>query len=583
MPPQLAPIFEGRSLADILRSGLQQHQAGQLDAAEAAYRHVLRQLPDHPDALHLLGLIAFHRGQHDAAVESIGRAAVLRGDIALYRNSLVSPLLALGRLEEAEAQSHAALRLAPDLAEAHGNLAVVLRRLGRDAEAEASYRAALALKPDFLDALRNYGNLLTAQERFAEAASCFQASLRHQPGHLPSEQALGSALHRLGRLDEAEASCRRALALAPEDPAGHYHLGIVLYGLNRLAEAEACHRAALRHQRDHQMAHYNLGHILLVTGRFEEGWPEIEWQAVTHESGHRPFPAPVWQGETLAGRTILLHAEQGLGDTMQFCRFATGLARDATVLIEVQAPLKRLMASLPGVARIFARGEALPPFDLHCPLALLPRRTKAGLETIPAEIPYLAADPAQAAAWRDRLSGLPGLRVGLVWAGGQVASQPEQLRIDQRRSITLARLAPLAAVPGVSFVSLQKGAPAAQAATPPGGMVLHDFTAEFDDFADTAALVEALDLVISVDTAVAHLAGALGKPVWLLNRFDTCWRWLLDRDDSPWYPSLRLFRQTAPGDWDGVVERLRQALLDLSAGDCPGQPDPARLPPFGQL
>ena len=486
MPPETVPILDGRSPAEILRHGLQHHQAGQLDAAETAYRQVLLLTPDHPDALHLLGLVAYHHGQHEAAVENIGRAAELRSDIALYRNSLVSPLLALNRLEAAEAQARAALQLKPDLAEAHGNLGVVLRRLGRNEEAGASYRAALALKPDFFDALRNYGNLLTAQERFAEAAACFEAALRRQPGHLPSEQSLGSALHRLGRLEEAEASCRRALALAPEDPAGHYHLGIVLYGLNRLEDAEACYRAVLRRQPDHQMAHYNLGHILLVTGRLAEGWPEIEWQAVTHESGLRSFPAPLWQGETLAGRTILLHAEQGLGDTLQFCRFATGLARDATVLLEVQPPLKRLMASL-----------------------------------------------------------------------------PEQLRIDRRRSITLARLAPLAAVPGVSFVSLQKGAPSAQAAQPPAGLVLHDFTAELGDFADTAALVEALDLVISVDTAVAHLAGALGKPVWLLNRFDTCWRWLQGRDDSPWYPSLRLFRQATPGDWDGVIASIATALRQI--------------------
>jgi tetratricopeptide (TPR) repeat protein len=560
VPPQPAPIFDGRSPAEILRFGLQQHQAGRLDAAEAAYRHLLSQTPDHPDGLHLLGVVLHQRGQHAAAVESLFRAVALRGDIALYRVSVVGPLLALGRPEEAEAQCRAALALKPDLAEAHGNLGVVLRRLGRNAEAEASYRAALALKPDFLDALRNYSNLLTAQARFEEAAACFQATLRLQPNHLPSEQALGSALHRLGRLDEAEASCRRALALAPEDPAGHYHLGIVLYGQSRLAEAEACYRAVLLLQPDHQMAHYNLGHILLVTGRLAEGWQESEWQAVTHESGLRPFPVPVWQGEKLAGRTILLHAEQGLGDTLQFCRYAAVLAREATVLLEVQAPLKRLMASLPGVAQVFARGEALPPFDLHCPLALLPLRTGTVLETIPAEIPYLRADPVQVDAWRVRLASLPGLRVGLVWAGGQVASQPEQLLVDRRRSIALSRLAPLAAVPGLSFISLQKGPPATQAAQPPAGMALYDFTAELTDFAETAALVEALDLVISVDTAVAHLAGALGKPVWLLNRFDTCWRWLLDRTDSPWYPSLRLFRQQAPGDWDGVLAELQTAL-----------------------
>jgi tetratricopeptide (TPR) repeat protein len=566
MQSQPAPIFGGKSADEILSFALQQHEAGQLDAAEASYRQMLRTSPDHPDALHLLGLVLHQLGQHDAAVDSIGRAVALRGDIALFRVNAVPPLLALGRLQQAEEECRAALRLKPDLAEAHGNLGVVLRRLGRAAEAEASYRAALALKPDFLDTLRNYGNLLAAQERFAEAASCFQAALRVQPTHLPSEQALGSALHKLGRLEEAEASCRRALALAPEQPAGHYHLGIVLYGQNRLTDAEASYRAVLRRQPDHQMAHYNLGHILLVTGRLEEGWPETEWQAVTHESGNRPFPVPLWQGEPLAGRTILLHAEQGLGDTAQFCRYAPILARDATVLLEVQPPLRRLMASLPGVTQVFARGEALPRFDLHCPLAFLPRRTGTVLETIPTEIPYLRADPAQVAAWRDRLTPLPGLRIGLVWAGGQGASRPEQLLLDRSRSITLARLAPLAAVPGLSFVSLQKGPPAAQAQHPPAGMALYDFTAELSDFADTAALVEALDLVISVDTAVAHLAGALSKPVWLLNRFDTCWRWLLDRADSPWYPSLRLFRQKVPGDWDGVVADVQAALSARQAG-----------------
>jgi hypothetical protein len=262
---------------------------------------------------------------------------------------------------------------------------------------------------------------------------------------------------------------------------------------------------------------------------------------------------------------LLLHAEQGLGDTLQFCRYAPLAAARARVVLEVQAPLARLLSSLPGVSQVIARGEALPAFDAQAPLLSLPRAFGTTIETVPARVPYLAADPDQAAAWGRRLAALPGLKVGLCWAGEPRAGFPELAAIDARRSISLAALAPLAKVAGVSFVSLQKGAPAAQAADPPPPMALFDYTAELADFADTAALVENLDLVISVDTSVAHLAGAMARPVWLLNRFDTCWRWLLDRQDSPWYPTLRLFRQTTPGDWTSVIADLRQALHILAS------------------
>ena len=257
---------------------------------------------------------------------------------------------------------------------------------------------------------------------------------------------------------------------------------------------------------------------------------------------------------------LLVHSEQGLGDTLQFCRFVPIVAQGAKIVLEVQPPLHRLLADLPGIAEIVAEGDKLPPFDLHCALLSLPRFLGTSLETIPGEVPYLTADPLLVSAWRRRLAGLAGLKIGLVWAGGPRPDEPAESSVDRHRSMPLARLAALAEVEGVSFVSLQKGPPAAQAAQPPPGMVLHDFTAELDDFADTAALVEALDLVISVDTAVAHLAGALGKPVWLLNRFDTCWRWLLGRDDSPWYPTLRQFRQPAAEDWDSVIAAVKAAL-----------------------
>jgi hypothetical protein len=301
-----------------------------------------------------------------------------------------------------------------------------------------------------------------------------------------------------------------------------------------------------------------------LAGRFEEGWKEHEWRWKTKQmsGGVRDFSAPLWRGEAIEDRVILLHAEQGFGDTLQFCRYVSLIASGARIVLEVQAPLVRLLSRLPGIREIVARGDRLPSFDLHCPLLSLPHAFGTTLDTIPRATPYLAADSAQAADWRERLAGLDGLLVGLVWAGGQRLGRPG---LAARRSIALNTLAPLGEVSGISFISLQKGEAAAEATNPPRGMALHNFIGDLHDFADTAALVDGLDLVISVDTAVAHLAGALGKPIWLLNRFDTDWRWLLDRDDSPWYPQLRQFRQPSPGDWNSVIYRVRDALQLLVA------------------
>jgi len=306
-----------------------------------------------------------------------------------------------------------------------------------------------------------------------------------------------------------------------------------------------------------------------LAGRLEAGWKEYEWRwQTTQLSGRaRDFLAPLWDGTAIEDRTILLHAEQGFGDTLQFCRYVPLIACGARIILEVQAPLVRLLSRLPGVTQIVAHGDGLPPFDLHCPLLSLPRAFGTTLDTIPAVTPYLSADPALAANWHERLAGLDDLRIGLVWAGSQRLNRPEEAAFDRRRSIALDAMAPLGEASGVSFISLQKDELAAQAIHPPHEMRLHDFTADLHDFEDTAALIVNLDLVISVDTSVAHLAGALGKPVWLLNRFDTCWRWLLNRDDSPWYPTLRQFRQPGPGDWNSMIREVRDALQHLAAGD----------------
>jgi hypothetical protein len=258
----------------------------------------------------------------------------------------------------------------------------------------------------------------------------------------------------------------------------------------------------------------------------------------------------------LDGRVLLVHAEQGLGDTLQFCRYMALFQPDDQVILEAQRPLLRLLGTAPGVKTLVASGDPLPPFDMHCPLLTLPVAFGTNLETIPATIPYLHADPAEAARWRDRLAGVRGLRVGLVWAG-----KPDLQEVDRKRSLRFAQIEPILGLEGITYVSLQKGPAAVQQLSESRhASAVLDWTGELEDFAATAALIESLDLVIGVDTSVVHLAGALGKPVWLLNRFNTCWRWLLDRDDSPWYPTLRQFRQTQPGDWDGVFVQVRAAL-----------------------
>lgn len=547
--------------------GLILNQLGLHGEAEASLRIALRLQPEYPDALNNLGIALSALSRVAEAEAAYLQALRLRPNFPDALNNLGLAQAKLGRTGEAEAIFRAALRFDPDLADAHGNLGIALAAQNRPAEAEASYREALRLRPGFRDALNNLGVLLSERGRASEAEGCLRQALSLAPDQADAHSNLAAVLTRLGRPGEAEDSARQALRLAPGDAEAHFNLGAALHDTRRIGEAEASYRQALRLKQNFADAHVNLGYALLLAGRYEEGWPEHEWRwRGRHlKAGARSFSEPLWTGEAIAGRTLLLHAEQGLGDTLQFCRYAALIEPGARIVLEVQPPLTRLMKSLPGNILIVAHGDPIPSFDLQCPLLSLPLAFKTVVETIPVDIPYVAADRVAAARWRQRLAILAGLRVGLVWAGGERRESPELAAVDARRSIRLDALAPLCEVDGVSFVSLQKGPPSLQAAAPPPGMDLFDPTADLTDFADTAALLEGLDLVISVDTSVAHLAGAMGKPVWLLNRFDTCWRWLLSRDDSPWYPTLRQFRQSAPGDWKGVMLAVRAALEMESA------------------
>ena len=504
---------------------------------------------------------------------ALRRAIELRPSLTQAHNNLGIALGGEGRREEAAAACRRAVELQPEYATGYNSLGVALVNQRELAEAITAFRRAIALRPDYVEAYCNLGNALVDEGCLEEAVATCRRAIELLPDHAEAHQNLGVALVAQGSLKEAGAAFRRALELRPNCAESRSNFSVMLMMQGDLTEAgvELCR--AIELQPNDAQARFNYSLLLLLCGDFEQGWPlyEYRWGAGDLQFMRRDFSQPMWRGEPLSGQRVLIHAEQGFGDALQFVRYVSLVAqRGAHVMVECWPEIKSLLASVEGIAEIITKGDPLPDFALHCPMMSLPLVFGTRVETIPVPIPYLHADPAKVALWRERLQQAmlrhdqrDMLRVGLVWAGGVRSHQLNADRIDRRRSLLLSQLAPLAKVPGVVFFSLQKGAPATQAQTPPEEMALLDWSDELRDFADTAALVECLDLVVTVDTAVAHLAGALGKPVWLLNRFDTCWRWLLEREDSPWYPTMRVFRQIKFGDWPPVIERVKEALAAL--------------------
>jgi Tfp pilus assembly protein PilF len=505
---------------------IEHHQAGRLEEAEHLYRQILAIDPRHAGSLNMIGMINLHLGRHDLALDLISKAIAVNPTDAMY----------------------------------HNNRGIVLRRQGRLDEASACYRCALDLSPNYPEAHNNLGNTLMQQGRLNEAVARYRRALDLRPDYPEAHNNLGAALKQQARPDKAEEHLRRALDLRPDYPEAHNNLGAALRQQGRIQEAIICYRRAVHLAPDYAEAHNNLAAALLAQGALTEGWKEYEWRWKTPSmiAGARDFVQPQWHGEAAPGRTLLIHAEQGFGDTVQFCRYAPLAAQRALrVILEAPKPLVRLLRTSPEVEFVVPQGEQLPDFDLHCPMLSLPLALGTTLADIPGVTPYLHPDPSQVEAWRSRLAAMarPGQRIGLVWAGNPRLNLPAHAAEDRRRSMAPDRLAPLFDLPGLEFFSLQKdGSP------PPAHLPLHDFMQEMDDFADTAALIAHLHLVISVDTAVAHLAAALGKPVWLLNRFDSDWRWMMGRRDSPWYPTMRLNRQPRPGDWEAVIAEVARDL-----------------------
>ncbi len=555
----LAPRLAGHQLlwAVVLRD------LGRPQEAVASFRAALRRDPADNGISFELALVLTDLNELEGAMLCYRKLLRQALAFAAGHYNLGNILVRLGRPAEAVPHYEAARALRPDDPQYQNNLADALRQVGRLAEAERCYRSLVLHHPQMAEAHYNLGNILHKDERYPDAAAAFRRALQLQPGNPDALNNLGSTLTELGEHCEAELCLRQAVEQQPNLAGPQNNLGTVLRELGRVEEAEACFTAALQLAPDHSEARYNLATTLLLTGRLTEGWALYETRWQTTALTPRPFRQPLWRGEALGDSALLLHAEQGMGDTLQFCRFVRQVARKARVILEVQRPLLRLLArSLPEVSLIVGYGDSLPHFDMHCPLMSLPMVLGTTLGMIPAETPYLVPDPAEVDHWRTRLSLLPGLRVGLVWRGSQNFAGSQR-----KRDMDASHLAHLADIPGVSFVSLQKDLAPEALADLPEILPMHDWTAELDDFAQTAALVAGLDLVIGVDTSVIHLAGALGKPVWLLNRFDPCWRWLRERDDSPWYPGLRQFRQTAIRDWPGVMDRVRCRLLRASNGD----------------
>ncbi|MEA2709815.1 MAG: hypothetical protein QOF78_2416 [Phycisphaerales bacterium] len=597
--------MDERQVAQLLETALNQHNARDLASAEAAYRRILVERPTNPDALHLLGVLLGQQGRPDLGLPLLQQAITILPTFQQFHLHHGELLAALNRHEEAIAALQRAIQLNPRDGEARHAAGLSLFAVNMPLQAIEQFRIAAELSPNDGVRLGNYGYAVMRAGRPADALAPLRRAVELAPNLASVWMQFGEAVWRCQRYEEALPAARRAAALAPDEARAHVLVGNALQTLAQFTEAADAYRRAMELDPNLFDAPSNLALTLLKMGRPREAlamydlvcarWPdaldavanrslalltlgdlargfadyEARWQ--TPSVGKYHFAQPRWDGGDPAGKTILLMNEQGLGDTLHFVRYAPLLAkRGATVIVACPPELQPVIETVAGISRIVTEksvgrgdiaklGDDVPPFDLYVPLSSLPGLFKTTLETIPADVPYVAADPQRVARFRDRLANDGNFKVGIVWAGtaGHIN--------DRARSMSLAALAPLVDVAGVTFYSMQKGPPAAQASAPPARMKLIALGDELHDFADTAALLEALDLVISVDTSVVHLAGALARPVWTLLAAGPDWRWMRDREDSPWYPTMRLFRQTEPGAWQPVIERVAVELRALVA------------------
>lgn len=522
--------------------------------------------PRNFDALHFLGVIAYQLGRHAQAVELISQALSLNASYAPAHSNLGNALEALGELDRALASYRQALALQPDFADALVNLGALHAARRQFEDAAACYQRGLALAPERAAVHSNLGNVFRELGRLDDAVASYRRALALEPDFAEAHGNLGNVLSDQGKPDDAIASYRRALALKPDFADAHSNLGNALVQNGQLAEAEASCRQALRLKPDSPHGKFSYALLKLLQGDYASGLPLYESRfqekalsklyATLHTRSCLLQDFPRWQGEDASGRRLLVWTDQGLGDSLMMLRYLPKLKQRGVgkLMVYCEPALVRVVQAIAEVDQVISSTEPMPfgKFDCHCPILSLPLAFGTRVETLPSKVPYVFVPEALRQDWARKLSGVARPRIGLLWAGG--ALYPK----NRLRSIRLERLAPVVATPGARFVSLQKGEEACQLRET--GWPVLDRMDECQDLLDTAALIEQLDLVIGVDSAVTHLVGALGKPMWMMNRFESEWRWLLERDDSPWYPTLKIFRQPRPGDWDSVIQRVASAL-----------------------
>jgi tetratricopeptide (TPR) repeat protein len=626
------------SIADVFDLAYKQYQAGNFSLAEQLCRQIIKANPTLSNAWCFLGAACQTQGKLAEAIECYQTSLRIKPDNAEAHYNFGVALYARGEREAAILRFHQALAYNPDYVEAidmleevlaeaqklafagdqtpgqpslllygqaHYNLGVVRARRGQIEEALSHYREALRFNPDSMETHNNIANLLHQRGQWNEAVASFHQALRCRPDCAEAYANLGSSLIRLGRLEEAVTSYRQALRIKPHFAEAYNNLGEAFKELGQLDQALASFEQALRLKPDFAASRWNRSLLWLLHGDFVRGWPEYEWRWTQLGVRPRSFPQPLWDGSALNGRVILLHAEQGLGDTLHFIRYVPMVKEHGgKVIVECQPELTRLLSDFPGIAQLVGRRGPLPPFDVQAPLLSLPRIFSTSPAAIPASVPYLHADPKLVDHWRRKMSDVRcpmsdvkttssdighrtsdightsdigrGLRIGIAWQGSPT------YRYDRQRSVPLANFARLAKVPGVQLISLQKGPGTEQLSvvscqlsdnwqlatdnwqlTTDNFPVLdlgHDLDESSGAFMDTAAVMRNLDLVICSDTVIPHLAGALAVPVWLALSLVPDWRWLLQREDSPWYPTMRLFRQTRCDNWDDVFDRITEEL-----------------------
>ena len=550
----------------LVQQGLNLHQRGNLNDAQNIYEQILSIQENNFDALQLLGALFAQVKKYPQAIKFLSKAIIVDPNHAGCFSNLGISFQKLRRLEEALSSYDKAISLQADYAEAYSNRGAVLQELKRFDEALSSYDKAISIKGDYAEAFNSRGTVLEELKRLEEALSSYHKAISINKDFTESYYNRGNVLHKLKRLEEALSSYDKAISLHEDYAEAYSNRGTVLEELKRLDEALSSYEKAISINKDYAEAYWNSSICYLLAGNFNEGWARYEWRwqskSISKTAGIRKFSQPLWLGtEVLKDQTIFLYAEQGLGDTIQFSRYVSLVAGlGAKVVLEVQPSLVKLLSYLEGISQIISKGDKLPNFDYQCPLMSLPLAFKTELKTIPSVSKNISSDEKKVEKWQAILGEKTKPRVGIVWSGAV------NHKNDLQRSLKLSQL--ITHLPSdYEYLSLQKEISDVDKEVLIEYCKIKHFGDDLKDFTDTAALCELIDIVISVDTSVAHLAGTLGKNTWILLPYSPDWRWLLDRNDSPWYSSVKLYRQEKINDWESVLVNIESDLKKLLNGN----------------